>query len=106
MLPGALANNSSLRMLLAWEATEQLFALRATAWKDTEQKKKKEQRDGSPNSTDTEQVRVRVRMSESDSPNGQVRASTPHRTRQVLALFYGRNAIMFYRLWVFMGLCG
>ena len=106
MLPGASANNSSPRMLVAWEAAEQLFALRATAWKDTEQKKKKKKRHGSPNSTDTEQVRVQVRKSESDSPNGQVRASTPHRTHQVLTLFYGRNAIMFYRLWVFMGLCG
>ena len=65
-------------------------------------KEKKEQRHGSLGNSDTEQVR----KSEPDSPTGQARPSTPHRTHQVLALFCGRYAIMFYRLWVVMGLCG
>lgn len=44
--------------------------------------------------------------SEPDTPTGQARPSTPHRTHQVFSLFLGFYIIMFYRLWVVMGLCG
>ncbi len=56
--------------------------------------------------SDTEQVRKsesEVRKSESDTPTGEVRASEPHRTHQVYALFFGFYASMFYRVWVVMG---
>lgn len=106
---GQLPNNCEVRspttpVCPAWPAarSEQLFVLTTPSRKNAEQKKKKEQRHGSLGNSDTEQVR----KSEPDNPTGQARPSTPHRTHQVLTLFCGRYAIMFYRLWVVMGLCG
>ena len=86
----------------SWVWSEQLFVFAGSGLEEHRTKEKKKQRHGSLGNSDTEQVR----KSEPDSPTGQARACTPHRTHQVSALFCGCYAIMFYRLWVFMGLCG